>query len=146
MNGAGISTKTRESKNEYHTALHGRFSFFRVLKPFSARFCFSLLFPTFCFPRRHGAVSARSRRIYGASLSHNDKTTCSGIRPAGRDRLFRQHATRTAFPVLLRSCRFCGTFLHLVLLSKEKATHARRDIYFLFYCTTVHIYNNIIYK
>ena len=49
-------------------ALPGRFSFVRVLRPFSSRFCFPLLFPVFCRPRHHSAVSARSAWVYRAEV------------------------------------------------------------------------------
>lgn len=67
--------KRPDRKTTAIAALPGWFSFIRVLRPFSARFCFSLLFPMFCFPRRRSAVSARSALVYRAEVSRTRKQT-----------------------------------------------------------------------
>ena len=115
-------------------ALSGRFSFIRVLRPFLRVFCFNGTFYLFSRQAQIWPVYARLRRVYGAKLSSNEKTTCSGINPAGRNRLLRKHATRIAFSVLLA---FCRTVCQPEQASDAKATSHVRDIIYIYFCKTV---------
>ena len=98
--------KRPDRKTTAIAALPGRFSFIRVLKPFSACFCFSLLFPMFC------AITAPFLRVLrgfiGPKYPVNQKTRCFCFGSAGsnppilaRDCLIGRFPSACALPFLL---------------------------------------------